>query len=240
MSEHHLRDEAAHLASEVKHEAEHEVEGTAALLTAKEQPSMIEAMGGPLGVTESALPSAAFVAAITIGAEDRTAGIIAVGIALVLTIARVARRQTPQFAIMGVIGVVISAWIASKTGEARNFFLPSFILNVVYGGLAVGSVAIGRPFIGYLVTGFGDDSWRQDPLRMRPYRIASLLWGGIFFGRLVVQLPLYWTDSLVALGTAKIAMGVPLFGLGVYLTWLLLRSNSALPSQSQTPPPAAG
>jgi hypothetical protein len=198
-------------------------------------------MGGPLGMAESTIPSVAFVIAITAGAELKTAAIIAVGLALLLGIARAVRRQTVQFALTGVIGVGISAYVANHTGKAKNFFLPTFIANVAYAAICLISVAIGRPVIGYIVEGItghqGD--WRSDPDKYRRFRLATLMWSGLFILRLVVQLPLYWTDSLVALGTAKIAMGIPLFAVGIWLTWMMLRVDVQPPATAPEADPDA-
>jgi hypothetical protein len=43
--------------------------------------------------------------------------------------------------------------------------------------------------------------------------------------RLAVQVPLYFMgpDALVALGTARLVMGVPLYALGLWLAWMVSR-----------------
>lgn len=213
-----------HPIQEALHETEREARETTSLLTAKEPPSLIEAMGGPRGMTESAAPTLAFVIATTAGAETKSAAIIAVGLALVAAAARLVRRDTPFFAILGVVGVAISAWLASRTGEARNFFVPGFFLNGGYALLMIGTVVARRPAIGYAVAGFGgSDRWWEDPVRLRVFRTVTLLWAGIFLLRLVVQVPLYLADETVALGTARLVMGYPIFGLGLLLSWRLIQ-----------------
>jgi hypothetical protein len=49
---------------------------------------------------------------------------------------------------------------------------------------------------------------------------------GLFGLRLGVQVPLYLAgeEAVQALATAKLVMGIPLYGLTLWLTWLLLRS----------------
>ena len=44
--------------------------------------------------------------------------------------------------------------------------------------------------------------------------------------RLAVQLPLYLAGGLTALGVARIAMGIPLFAVGIWLSWLILRPRA--------------
>lgn len=231
MTEHHLTDDAKHLAGELVHEAEHEVEGTASLLTASEQPTILEAMGGPLGITESALPSVAFVIAYTAGMSVRDSAVIAVALAVLAAVARIIRRTTPQFAIAGVVGVAISAWIATRTGEARNMFIIGLAANVVYAGVALGSIVIRWPLIGAIVGGVGEAAtWRDDPAKYRAFRQATYLWVGIFVLRLIVQVPMYLADKPALLGTVKTAMGLPLFGVGMWLSWLILRGAGAVQS----------
>jgi len=72
--------------------------------------------------------------------------------------------------------------------------------------------------------------WRKDPRAIRRYSLASWIWVGLFSLRLAVQLPLYLADSLTALGVARIAMGLPLFAVGIWLSWLILRPREAPPA----------
>lgn len=223
------------IAEEVRELAQ-EVNDTGSVLRSDTPPSMIELMGGPLGMGETALPTIAFVVATTAGETIKTAAIIAVVLAAVLAIARMARRQTPQFALAGVIGVAISAYIASKTGEARDFFVPGLLINVVYGLGAFGSAAIKHPFVGYVVEGIGGEdmlAWRRDPAKMRAYTLATAIFGLVFVLRVAVQLPLYFANAVVALGTVRLVMGFPLFGLAIWLSWLII-------SQTRTPAASTG
>jgi hypothetical protein len=187
-----------------------------------------EAVGGPLGMLETSVPAVAFVVAYTAsGSNTNTAAGVAVGLALVLTVARLIRRESPQHALSGLIGVGFAAFIATRSGEAKNFFLPGLLANAAYASAFLISLAVRRPLVGIVVTkldGEGD-GWRQDPARMRAFVLASWMWAGLFLLRLVVQLPLYLAGAVVALGVAKTAMGLPLFGLGLWLTWLLVRRH---------------
>ena len=67
--------------------------------------------------------------------------------------------------------------------------------------------------------------WRKDPARVRAYSRASWVWVALFSLRLAVQLPLYLTGAVVALGVTRVAMGVPLFAVGIWLSWLILRTR---------------
>ncbi len=57
---------------------------------------------------------------------------------------------------------------------------------------------------------------------MRTYAAASWIWVGVFFGRLVVQGPLYLAGAVELLGVARVVMGWPLFLAGAYVTYRVL------------------
>ncbi len=189
-----------------------------------------DALGGPLGVVESGLPAVAFVTAYTATGQDaRLSALIALAIGLGLAVARLARRQTLQYAVSGLAGVALAAFVVSRTGRAEDFFLPGLLTNAAYAAAAVVSILIRRPLVGVVVgmaTGEGME-WRQDPLRTRAYVRATYLWAGLFLVRLAVQLPLYLAGAVVALGVARVAMGLPLFAVGVWLSWLMLRPRTS-------------
>ena len=191
-----------------------------------EPPSIAESIGGPLGVAETALPAVAFVTAYTAsGSNTRTAAGVAVGLALVLTVARLIRRESPRHAISGLIGVAFAAFIATRSGRAEDFFLPGLLANAAYAAAFLVSIALRRPLVGYIagaLTGEGT-GWRDDPVRLKTFNRATWLWAVLFSLRLAVQLPLYLAGAVVELGVARTAMGIPLFALGVWLTWRLVR-----------------
>jgi hypothetical protein len=189
-----------------------------------------EALGGPLGMVESALPPTAFVAAYTLsGQETQPAVIVAVVIGIVLAIARLARRQTVQFALSGLFGIAIAAFVVARTGRAEDFFLPGLLLSVAYAAGLLISIAVRWPIAGValgLVAQRGA-GWRRDPVRMRLYNRITFIFALLFLLRLAVQLPLYFAGAVVVLGTAKVVMGLPLFAVAVWVSWLMLRRAEA-------------
>lgn len=193
--------------------------------------------GGPLGVAESTLPAAAFVVAITINSDDtRTAAIIAVGLAAVLAVARIVRRQTPIYALSGVLGVAIAGYVAARTGKAENFFLPGLLLNIAYAAAYFVSIVVRWPLVGVLVGGAtgGGMGWRKDPRLVRSFTQATWIWVGLFLTRIAVQLPLYLAGAAVVLGAARVAMGLPLFAVGLWLSYLILRDVNLTPRETRT------
>jgi hypothetical protein len=192
---------------------------------------LAEALGGAHGLADSSLPGLAFVVAYTVGGNELGPAIAAaVGVALVLTIVRLVRRETLQFAFAGLVGVAIAAFIASRTGRAEDFFLPGLLLNAGYALAYAISIWVRWPLIGVLagpLVGEGME-WREDPARVAVYSRASWVWVGVFLLRLAVQLPLYLAGAVVALGIAKAAMGVPIFIVAIWITYLVLREGGEI------------
>ena len=189
---------------------------------------LIEALGGRRGLADSGLPALAFVIGYTATGQDlNAAALVAVGLAAVLAATRIWRRETLQYALSGLIGVAIAAFIATRTGRAEDFFLPGILLNAAYATAYLVSIAVRWPLLGVLIgplTGEGM-KWRKDPRRLALYSKASWIWVGVFALRLAVQLPLYLAGAVVALGIARTALGLPVFALAAWLSYLLLREG---------------
>ena len=190
-------------------------------------PSLLATVGGWLGIAEATLPFIAFTIVWTAtGRNVVTGGIVAVAISAVLAAARLVRRQTTQFALSGVIGVAFGAFVASRTGKAEDFFLPGILINAASATAYLVSIVVRRPLIGLLVSTVTGDgrAWYRDPARRGAYTKASWIWVGLFSFRLSIQLPLYLSGLVGPLAVARVVTGIPLFALGVWLSYLLLRN----------------
>ena len=188
------------------------------------QTALAKAIGGPRGLIDSGLPAIVFVIvnAVT-GLKAAIAAAIAVGVVLVAV--RLYRKETLQQAIAGFFGLALAAVVAYRTGEASGFFLPGIIYQAVLAVAAVGSLIVNRPYVGYLLAALDPKyaDWKESrPLR-KAMAVATVLWGLIFAVRAVVQGFLYLHDRVGWLATAKIAMGWPLFAVGIAVTYWLAR-----------------
>jgi len=144
---------------------------------------------------------------------------------VVLAAWRVVAREPLTQALSGVLGIGLGAGIALYTGRAQDFFLPSILKNIGLGAVYAITAVVRWPLVGVLL-GFtlGEDlNWRRVRPRMRVYQQATWLWAGVFAVRAAVQAWLYSTGQAAALGFVNILLGLPLFGLAVGLTWMLVR-----------------
>jgi len=185
------------------------------------------AIGGWRGVLESVLPSLAFVILFTLRPEPLVLSLgVSVGLAAVFTIVRLVQKSPPSAALGGLIAAGAAAALALWTGRGADNFVPGLITNAVYGTAFLVSALIGWSLIG-IAAGFlmGEaTAWRGDKRKRRAFRLLGIAWAALFFARLAVQLPLYLTDQVTALGTLKLVMGLPLFAPLIAVTWLVVRA----------------
>jgi len=188
---------------------------------------VIGALGGTKGLIDSGLPAIVFLVTFNVTDELRTAIWGALGLALVLATYRLARKDTIQHSISGVIGVLICAYFANRSGNATDFYIPKLLTNLGYGSVYLTANLVGWPILG-LVLGplLGENlTWRKNPARKKMYMKASWIWIAMFFSRIVVQYPIYKSGNVNLLGTVNLAMGYPLFFAAGYGTWLIIKSE---------------
>lgn len=184
------------------------------------------ALGGWRGMLDSGLPSVVFVVVYLLnGRVLQPALVAALGAGAVILVWRLLRRQPLTQVLAGFAGLAISAYVSSRTGEARDFFLWGLVVNVAYGSAFLISLAVRWPLMGVVVGAITGDptGWRAEPDLRRVFAAATWVWVFVFGSRIVVQVPLYLAGWVGALGTAKIVMGWPLFLFGAYVTYRLLR-----------------
>ena len=195
-------------------------------LDKKEELNLLDEMGGPQGIADSSLPGLLFVAVYSLTSGNlKLAAITAVALGAVIGVVRMVRGESAKYAAAGFIGVAIAGFFATRTGKAEDFFLPGLLLNGGYALAYIISVLVRYPLMGVFIgplIGEGME-WRKDPARVRLFSKVSWLWAGVFLLRLAVQLPLYFGGYLVALGIAKTVMGLPIFALALWLTYLILK-----------------
>ena len=186
---------------------------------------IINALGGKKGLFDSGIPALVFLIVFNLRDDVIEAAFVALGLSAIITVLRLIKREKLQSAISGIIGVLICYLLVRSTGKAEDFYLPGLFINAGYGALYLLTNVAGWPIIG-LVLGplLGEDfHWRKVPERKRVYMLAGWLWVGLFFSRLAVQLPLYLSGNVNALGIARLIMGYPLFIACAWATWLVIK-----------------
>jgi|1185.fasta_scaffold104771_2 MFS family permease len=190
-----------------------------------DQLSLQSVIGGPRGLAESILPMTVFSVVWAFTHDVQKSVLAALVPAALFTIWRLVAREPVTQALGGLLGIGLGAGLALFTGRAQDFFVPGIVKNLAFGALYAISALVRYPLIGLLL-GFtlGEElHWRKVPRRMRVYQQATWVWVGVFAVRALVQGRLYTQGDPTTLGFVNLVLGLPLFGVAVALTWLLVR-----------------
>ena len=193
--------------------------------SAEDRDKVISAFGGKKGLIDSGIPAVIFLVIFNVTKDLQSALIASIAISALLTVIRLARRDTLQHALSGFIGVLICAWFANRTGNATDLYVPKLLTNLGYGSVYLIANLVGWPVLGLMLGPIlGENlSWRNHPERKRAYVQASWLWVAMFFTRIAVQYPIYRSGNVNLLGTVNLAMGYPFFIATAYGSWLIIR-----------------
>ncbi len=193
----------------------------------------LNSMGGVVGLIETTIPAAAYVAVFLFTKSVLISVLIAGSLSIASLIAQILRKRSVVQALAGAVGIAVAVYLPlSNPSQPASYFVPGFFTNVGYGSVILLSILVRRPIIGLIVSLFNSTakSWHKDPAARRRYTYASAIWVLLFGGRLAVQLPFYFSGNLLALGIAREVMGIPLYALCMWFTWLLVRSQITKPA----------
>lgn len=187
--------------------------------------SLLDSIGGPLGIAEAVLPATLFSLAYALSQDAVTAVVIAAGSSVLFILIRVIQRKALTQALIGAAAIALAAFLALRAGgQAADYFIPGFFTNAAYGTVMLVSVIFRRPIMGYVAQLiFGLKNWRGDRPIYKRLRLVTLIWVGFFAARLSVQLPLYFAGLVEALALSRAIMGAPAYAGLLALTWVLLR-----------------
>lgn len=190
---------------------------------------LAEAFGGARGIVEAAVPTLTFTVCYLTTRDLRLSLIVATALTAVLLIVRVLQRSNPQFVLNALVGIGIAALFASRSGEARDVFLPGILYNAGYAVALIGSVLVGWPLIGLMIGGIVGDltGWRDDRGMRRLCGRLTLVFAVPCVIRVLVQYPLWAADQIGWLGTSKIVLGWPLqIATLAAMVWMLSRNST--------------
>jgi hypothetical protein len=201
-----------------------ETEGQA--VTAERTPAerVMAQLGGVSGMIYSSLPVLVFVGTSRLLGLSAAVG-AALGIATLILLWRLIRRESAQPAVSGLIGVVICALIAYMVGESKGYFLLGIWTSLLWAAVFGVSILIRRPVVGYIWSWLHghDRGWREVRRAVYAFDIATLTWVLVFGARFVVQRLLYDSDHTGWLVVARISMGWPLTAAAALVTFLTIR-----------------
>ena len=193
--------------------------------------SFTQAVGGWRGLTESVLPALLFVVVFIIFHSVVGASVVAGVVALLAVGIRLVQRQPLTQSLSGVIGVGIGVVWALASGRGENFYTWGLITSAAFLVGFLASIVVRKPLISRGAGMF----WELEAGWYRKEEWAGLnrrgllltwLWTGLFALRLGIELPLWLAHMVGPLGIAKLVLGLPLFALVTWLTWMGLKPFS--------------
>lgn len=197
-----------------------------------------KALGGPRGIAESAVPTAAFTVLWIVTRDLNTSLLVSLGAAVVLLAIRLLQRSQVQFVLNAGVGIAIAAVFALRSGEAKDVFLPGILYNSGYAALLIVSIVVGWPLVGFIVGSVTGEAteWHDDKAMVKLCKRLTWMLALPCIVRVAIQLPLYSAGSVAWLGTSKIVLGWPLQVAALAaMVWLLSRNSTPLEHAPLTP-----
>jgi hypothetical protein len=141
----------------------------------------------------------------------RNAIIVSLMLSLVFTAFRLFKKQSPVYALGGIIGISLSALFAFFSSNISNYFIPGIISNAFILVLSIATLMIDKPlaaYVSHLTRGWKLAwFWRKD---VKPaYREVTWMWTVFFIMRTIIQVTLFLQNSVDSLVWANTLMGLP-------------------------------
>ncbi len=158
-----------------------------------------------------------------------------IGVAGVVALLRILRRESLRYSLAGLGGVFLAALFVRISGSGAGFFFPGFISGAITIVLCIFSVLIRRPLVAWtsFIVRRWPPGWYWHPKVLPAYNEVTIIWTVVFAARLGFEFWLYQRDSLDALGLSRIILGWPLIVvllIGTYLYGLMRLSQLQGPS----------
>ena len=196
---------------------------------------ILAALGGTRGLIDSGIPSVLFLVVFNFGHHLRSALVASIALSIVLTIARLLKRDSLQHALSGLFGIAICALFAGHSGKASAFYLPSIYKNIAFLILYGTANLLRFPLLGLIIGPIiGENlAWRKNVARRKAYTNAGWLWVAMFALRIAIQYPLYRANKLNALGVANFFLGYPLYLIVLWGSWQIIRRTPSVKISSK-------
>ena len=182
-------------------------------------PSPLEMLRDPRALLDTTVAPVAFVLVYAITKDVNASAIVAVGIGVLIAIERLIRRRPVVNAVGGLFGTGLAAFIAVRSGKAEGFFVPKMLYQLALALVFAGSAVIRKPLTGFIIAQLyrAEPGWADLPAVRRVMTEYTLAWAALFGLRAAVYAVLIYYGRVGSLAVASIAMGLPAFGLLLFV-----------------------
>ncbi|MBL7253728.1 DUF3159 domain-containing protein [Paractinoplanes lichenicola] len=206
-----------------------------------------EQLGGVRGLIESSLPVFAFVILnvvlgdAVVGLEKRTALYWAIGGAVFAALAigafRLIRKEPVRHAVNGLFGIAVGAFLAYRSGNAEDFYLPGILLTFGQAAVLLISVFVRKPIIGYVwgvMANKGQQNWFGNERLFKTFQWLTLVWVVSLSVRAGIQFVLWQMGEANALGIVRILISWPIYAATFAFTaWAIHRVTSEQKTEAE-------
>jgi hypothetical protein len=135
----------------------------------------------------------------------------ALGLAALLTVLRLIRKQAWLYAFSGMVFTLLAAGLAWLTQNAASFFLPDLLTSGILLAAALLSIGAGKPLAAWSshLTRAWPKEWYWLPNIRPAYTEVTWMWAAFIAARLIVQYALYQQANVSLLGWANVLLGWP-------------------------------
>jgi hypothetical protein len=185
----------------------------------EQPPSPLEMLRDPRALLDTTVAPVAFVIVYAISKDVNLSAIVAVAIGVIIAIERLVRRRPVVNAIGGLFGTGLAAFIAVRSGKAEGFFVPKMLYQLALALVFAGSAVIRKPLTGFIIAQIyrAEPGWADIPAVRRVMTEYTLAWAALFGLRAAVYAVLIYYGRVGSLAVASIAMGLPAFGLLLFV-----------------------
>lgn len=206
-------------------------------------------LGGVRGVVEAAIPITLFVVLNPILGERQLGPLgglqwaitLSAASAVAIALFRAARRESVRYALNGLFGIALGAFLAWRSDDARDFYLPGIIWGAVYGVGFIVSAFVRHPIIGWvyaIVAQGGKKEWRLNKPLLDVLCWITVLWGVVFILKNALRVWLYLLDADIALGWVTLFGGTPVtIALTAFTIWAVRRRLRTVEAGAVAPRP---
>jgi hypothetical protein len=135
----------------------------------------------------------------------------ALGLAVLLTVIRLIRKQSWLYALSGLVLTLLAVGLAWLTQNAASFYLPDFLTGGILLASALISILAGKPLAAWSshLTRAWPKEWYWLPNIRPAYTEVTWMWAAFIAGRLIIQYVLYQQADVSRLGWANVLLGWP-------------------------------
>lgn len=184
-----------------------------------------EMLTDPKAIIDGVVPPVLFVGVNAITKSVQTAALVAGGFGVIVAGYRLIKRQKLNYVFGGLLGLGLSIFLALRSGNASDYFLPNTYIGFAYGGVALVSVIVARPLSALLARTLEEKpkEWYRLPRVRASHQLVTGTWAVVFLARASFRFMLIQQGREEALAATAVLLGLPVVAVLTVGSWAFLK-----------------